>query len=354
MSQLPLLVKALRRLEVDRPPVWLMRQAGRYLSEYRAVKEQHGFLGMCRSAEIAAEVTLQPVRIFDVDAAIIFSDILLPAACLGIEVDFNPGPVVKNPIRSPGDLNSIKVGDPAAKLSYVLDALRIVRSDLEKEVTENRKAVIGFAGAPWTLACYLIDQGPYKHFAGTQIFAQRHSEAFKGFVMLLADLIADYLLAQIEAGADVVQIFDSWGGNLSEEDYRRFALPANQRIIETVRHRAPVVLYVGGGSHLLSSMYDSGADCLSVDWRTSLEKAVSIGDGSRAVQGNLDPAQLFAPVEEVIRHSRKMLGSVMKTKARHRGYVANLGHGVLQETPRESVKAFVDTVKQSRWSDIPA
>lgn len=343
MPKDPLLLRTLRHETIERPPVWLMRQAGRYLPEYRALKEQHGFLGLCRSPELATEVTIQPVRIFDLDAAILFADIMLPAECLGFQIDFTPGPTVANPVRSAADISGLIRRDVAAHMGYVFDAVKMIRGELNRLHSPEPKTLIGFAGAPWTLACYLLDQGPYKHFAGTQVFGEESPETLHRLLAMLSELTAEYLIGQIESGAQMVQLFDTWGGNLSEDDYRRWALPYVRRVFETVGTRCPRALYINGSAHLLSAMVESGADCLSVDWRTSLSAAREACGGKLAIQGNLDPAHLFGEQKSVVARTREMIAGW----GPHRGgYVANLGHGVLQRTPRENVAAFVATVKE--------
>lgn len=341
----PLFVRAIRGEKIERPPVWLMRQAGRYLEEYRAIKEKSSFLEMCRTPELAFEVSMQPIRAFSPDAAIVFADILLPAQCLGIDVAFAPGPKVANPIRTAAELTGRKVTSPRSSLPYVFETIRALKSALTKS-GEEPKAVIGFAGAPWTMACYLIEQGPYKHFERTAIVAKQSPKELQEFLDHVAAMTEEYLLCQVEAGADVVQLFESWGGILPLDDYRRFALPAVQRIVGNLeKQNVPVILYANGSSHLLPALRESGASCISVDSRTSLATACEAVGAKTAIQGNLDPTDLFLPPSEIAVRTRAMMASF----PRRTGYIANLGHGVLQTTPRESVKTFIDTVK-SGWS----
>ncbi|MFN8392151.1 MAG: uroporphyrinogen decarboxylase [Bdellovibrionota bacterium] len=342
-----LFLRALTNKPIERPPVWMMRQAGRYLPEYRAVKEKHTFLEMCKSSELASEVTLQPIRILDPDAAIIFADILLPAECMGIAIDFNPGPKVLTPIQSRDDINALTLLDPATKLHYVMDTVKTVKRELgSQSFSSGPKAVIGFAGAPWTMACYLIAQGVQKHFQGTQVFAQQDPKAFHLLMEKLTALTVDYLLAQRESGADAVQLFDSWAGNLSLDEYRELALPYNRKIVERIKASGtPIILYTNGSAHLLEGMIETGADCLSVDWRTPLGSAQAYAGPDRAIQGNFDPCHLFGDRQRVITRTRAMLESV----DRKSGYIANLGHGILQQTPVENARAFIDTVK-SGWA----
>lgn len=335
-----LLVQTLEAAPVSRPPVWLMRQAGRYMGEYRELKARHGFLKMCLEPELAVEVTMQPLRAFDLDAAIIFSDILIPAKALGFEIDFNPGPVVHNKLRGAADIAALGSAIRPEAVTPVLKAISLLKSELAK-LSGPPKALLGFAGAPWTMACYLIDQGVQKHFQGTQIFARTQAAAFQDLLSILSDITADYLLAQLEHGADAVQLFDSWAGNLSLEDYNALALPWVQKIVEKVkRGGGKVILYVNGSSHLLPAMCASGADCLSLDWRTDLEVAGRLFKG--CIQGNLDPCKLFGSTEDVLSSTREMFEKARSLKGR---YIVNLGHGILQQTPEENVAALVQAVK---------
>lgn len=337
-SSRPLLIRALRGETIPRYPVWLMRQAGRYMPEYRALKEKHGFLTMCKTPELAAEVTLQPIRYLDADAAILFSDILMPAEGMGFSIDFAPGPIIHNPIKAADDVSRIKASEPMTATPYVMDTLRHLKPHL---ATAN-KALIGFAGTPWTLACYLIHQGPFKHFAGTVVFAKRHPQAFSALLEKLSAVVTDYLLAQHESGADVVQLFDSWGGNLSIDEYRHYSLPSIVTIVAALKKRGcPVIVYVGNGAHLLHALKDVGATAISIDWRTEFSDAEKILGATTAIQGNLDPASLFGATNIVTTATLNMLNKVK----RQTRFIANLGHGVLSETPPENVRAFVDTVR---------
>ena len=350
MSTEPLLIQALRHQPLERPPVWLMRQAGRYLSEYRALKEQYSFLELCKSVELALQVTLQPIEILDVDAAIIFADILLPLEPMGINLEFNPGPKIHNPIRQANDVQQLKVVDNFSRLQFVFDLVAQARQELEKLPGEP-KATIGFAGAPWTLASYLIDQGPVKHFLGTQIFAEERPQAFHDLMEKLTLSVSGYLLEQVANGAQAIQLFDTWGGNLSAKDYRRFALPYTQKIIHAVRNTGtPCVLYLNGASHLLDELLESGADCLSIDWRSDLGETegyvVEKSQREVALQGNLNPTLLFQSQENLAQTTREMLARVKRRKS----YIVNLGHGVLPTTPRENVVAFVEQAKKG-WPE---
>lgn len=339
-----LLRKAFTDQELERPPIWLMRQAGRYLPEYRAMKAQHDFLTLCRTPELACEITMQPIHRFRPDAAIIFADILLPAEALGFRIDFAPGPQVANRLKDAQDLAALSKKPDIRSLSYVFDALALVKNELASLAAGGPPiGLIGFAGAPWTMACYLCEQGPYKHFHGTQVFAAEQPQVFSEFLDRISDVTIEYLLGQIENGAEVVQLFDSWAGNLSLEDYRRIALPPVQKIIAGLQKSgAPIILYVNGSSHLLPGMIESGADGLGVDWRTDLAEARALAGGAITLQGNFDPAHLFLPEEQLLSRTRQML----RTQPGKRRYIANLGHGILQRTPVPHAAAFIDCVKQ--------
>lgn len=343
MNEMPILLKSLKRLPVPHAPVWMMRQAGRYLSEYRALKEKYSFLEMCRSVELATEVTLQPIRIINPDAAIVFADILLPLEAMGIEIDFAPGPIIKNPITSSTDITSLKTQDVSKTNGYVFEIVKEVKRNLCLETQSPRKAVLGFAGAPWTLACYLIAQGPHKHYLGTNVYAREHKKSFHLLMDKLTTLIEDYLIGQVEAGADAVQLFDTWGGNLGAKDYEELSLPYVQRIVQTIQSRGcPLVFYVNGSNHLLPQMLASGADCLSIDWRTDLKEAIKQYGERVCFQGNLDPTLLYGSKDEIRARTKEMLSAV-ETQT---GYIANLGHGILSTTPREHAKYFIDVVHE--------
>ena len=336
------LLQALRKESLDRPPAWMMRQAGRYLPEYRALKEKYSFLELCKSPELATEVTLQPMRRFKPDASIIFADILLPIEPLGFDLTFNPGPKIGNPIKTPEDVSRLKPSTDNKGLQYVCAAISQCRGELESLFSDDEpRALFGFAGAPWTMSCYLTHQGIFKHFLGTQVFAARYPQAFTSLIDILTNTLIDYLIAQVEAGAHAIQLFDTWAGNLTQEDYRRLALPSTQKIIEAVKKTGcPVVLYANGCNHLIGAMLESGADALSVDARTSLANL----NPTSCIQGNLDSTLLFSSETLVREHTRSMLNKAQ----RFSGYIANLGHGVLPETPIENVAAFFDEVKKWR------
>jgi len=316
----------------------MMRQAGRYLPEYREVRRRVSFIDLCRDPDLAAEVSLQPFRRFAPDGVIFFSDILVPVQAMGVRVEFDKnGPKVPHPIRTGDDVLRLRRFDPAADLRFTGEILKRLRGEVG-----DSAAVIGFAGAPWTLACYLVEGVSSKSFAPIKQMMGWGQRTLEGLLNLLADVVGDVLSFQIASGAQAVQIFDTWAGELSREDYRRWALPAVTRAIAGIRREGqPVILYVNGCCHLLEAMNDSGADVLSVDWRLSLAEARQRLP-ERALQGNLDPGALLGGTREVRRRVRAMLAETGGI-----GHVVNLGHGVLPQTPIESAEAFFDAVRQA-------
>ncbi len=338
----PLLVSAARREATDRAPVWIMRQAGRYLPEYRAVRANHTFMEMCKTPAIAAEVSLQPVDIIGVDAAIIFSDILIPLEAMGVEVTFTEkGPKLPNPVRTQADIDRLRIPDPAQDVPFVAEAIRILVRELA-----GRVPVIGFSGAPFTLAAYAVDGGGSKDYAATKRLMFQQPAAFAALLDKISDTIARSLIAQVQAGAELVQVFDSWGGILSEADYRQFSLPATRKAIETVRRETgvPVTLYLGGGPHLVDAMVETTADVLSLDWRVDLGKVLDKHGDKVAVQGNLDPMVLYAEPDRI----RAEVARIARSVAGRPGHIWNLGHGILPDIPVEHAKAFVEAAKAAR------
>jgi len=331
-------LRACRREPVDRVPLWLMRQAGRYMPEYRALRKDRTILELCRTPELAAEVTLQPINRFDLDAAIIFADILLPLEGLGIGFHFaeGEGPIIEKPVRSPADVDALKSFDPTDDLGYVLEAIRIVRGELE-----GRVPLIGFAAAPFTLASYMIEGGSSRNYLLMKSFMYQQPEAWDRLMRHVAEMTRDYLAAQIEAGAQAIQMFDSWVGALSPEDYRTYVLPHSARVLEGLaEYDVPRIHFGTNTATLLESMKDAKSEVLGVDWRLPMKKAREIIGPDFAVQGNLDPVLLMAPRDVLV----ERVGGILEQADAGNGYIFNLGHGVLPPTPMESVDAVIETV----------
>ncbi len=331
-------LRACRREPVERVPVWLMRQAGRYMPEYRALRKDRSILELCRTPELAAQVTLQPINRFDLDAAIIFADILLPLEGLGIGFHFaaGEGPVIQKPVRVPEDVNALKSFDPAVDLGYVLEAIRIVRRELDGKVP-----LIGFASAPFTLASYMIEGGSSRNYLLMKSFIYQHPDAWDRLMRLVREMTRDYLAAQIEAGAQAIQLFDSWVGCLSPEDYRAFVLPHSAWVLEELAgYGVPRIHFGTNTATLLELMKEADSEVIGVDWRMPIGRAREIIGPDFAVQGNLDPVLLMAPRELLV---SRLLALLEQANAGH-GYIFNLGHGVLPPTPMQSVDTVIQTV----------
>jgi uroporphyrinogen decarboxylase len=333
---------------LDRPPVWLMRQAGRYMPEYRAIREKTTFLGLCKTVELAVEVSLQPYQAFGTDGVIMFSDILIPPEAMGMKLDFTEkGPVLPEPLRSKEDIDRLIIPDPLEKTGFVMEIL----STLRRELKDNPDVgLLGFAGAPWTLACYMIEGGVSRNYSEIKKMMYNEPQLLHTLLDKLARSVILYLNAQIEAGAQVVQLFDTWAGIVSREHYRQFILPYQQQVIEGLnREKAPVVLYVNGSANVLDLMAQANPDVISLDWLTTLSDArQKIGDRI-ALQGNLDTNALFARPEVLQAQVEAMV-----QEGGPKGYIANLGHGVLPPTPVEHVRLFVKTVQATRFPTPPA
>lgn len=333
-------LKACRCEATDCTPVWLMRQAGRYMPEYRAVRERYGFLQMVKTPEVATEITMQPIQAFAVDAAIIFADILPPLEGMGLQLTYEQGegPVIHNPLQNPADIEALRVPDPRDTVAYTIEAVR-----LTKQALGARAPLIGFSGAPFTLASYAIEGGGSRDYRRVKQLMFADAESWRTLMQKLNALVAEYLIAQAEAGADALQIFDSWAGILSPLDYSEFVLPYTQELISRVRERAPgrPIIYFGTDmSGLYSLLRQTGADVLGVDWRINLDDAwAQVGPGI-AVQGNLDPATLFGPWEAI---ERRAIDIIDRAGGRE-GHIFNLGHGIMTETPVENVRRLVDFV----------
>src|SRR5262245_58190331 len=323
------LLRACQRQPIDRTPVWMMRQAGRYVKEYREIRGKVGFLELCKNPDLAAEVSLQPYRILGVDAVIFFSDILIPVEAMGVDVALtDKGPEIAHPIRSQRDVDALQIPDPSAKVPFVGAIIKRLRQELVNQVP-----LIGFAGAPWTLASYMIEGGGSKSFAEIKALAYRQPRTLHALLDKLAATVSSYLLFQIESGAQVVQLFDTWAGELNRGDYEEFALPYTQKIFEAVGNRVPRILYLNGCSAILESMAKSGADVLSIDWRLSIADARRRVGDRVALQGNLDPCVLLGPKERIVAKTTEIL-----EQAGPGGHILNLGHGILPPTPVENAR----------------
>ncbi len=329
-------LRACRREPVDRTPLWIMRQAGRYLPEYRDLRSRHDFLEVCRTPDLAAEVTLQPVRRFPLDAAILFSDILLPLDAFSIPMTFSPGPKIAKPIRSRAEVGSLMAKPAREAVPFVADSIRIVRRELN-----GRVPLIGFCGAPFTLAAYLVQGEGKEGFGALKQLMFREPATAELLLEKLAVAMADYLRLQIDAGVQAVQIFDSWAGILGTEDYARFALPYVKWLVSSVRDAGvPIIYFVNGAPHLIEAAASAGQDVLGVCWRTPLDQVAKRVGPSIALQGNLDPHVLFADPAFIQSRVTRILDSV----AGRPGHIMNLGHGILPETPIASVEALIEAV----------
>ncbi|HKJ22515.1 MAG TPA: uroporphyrinogen decarboxylase [Gammaproteobacteria bacterium] len=337
------LLRALARLPVDRPPIWIMRQAGRYLPEYRAVRARAGdFLTLCQTPELACEVTLQPIDRFGLDAAIIFSDILTIPHAMGLGLHFvsGEGPCFEHPVRDERGVRGLRAPDARTELGYVMDALRLTRRELA-----GRVPLIGFAGSPWTLATYMVEGGSSRDFAIIKAMLYERPDLLHHLLAVLADAVTDYLNAQIEAGAQAVQIFDTWGGVLTPPAYREFSLAYMQRIVNGLRpvqngERVPVILFTKGGGPWLEDMAATGADVLGLDWQTEPADARRRVGGRVALQGNVDPGVLYAGPERIWREVARTLDAFGPAP----GHIFNLGHGVNPDVPPEHAEAFVEAI----------
>jgi len=320
---------------VDRVPVWLMRQAGRYLPDYMRVRSKCTFLELCKSPELATEVTVQPVDVLGVDAAILFSDILTPVEPMGMKLDFVPGPLFEKPIRTMADVEALKIPKMETDVPYVLEAVKMLRKALE-----NKVPLIGFGGAPFTLACYMVEGKGSKDFAALKKMMYAEPEIYAALMEKITTMDMEYLNAQIKAGAQAIQIFDTWGGMLSPADYERYVLPYTQRLINGLnRTNVPVIHFVKGAGTMLDIVKQAGGDVMGLDWHINLGKARDIL-GDMAVQGNLDPTVLFAPKAVIEREVQRVLDE----NAGRPGLIFNLGHGILPTVPPENAIFMVECV----------
>lgn len=336
-------LRALMRQPVDRTPVWMMRQAGRYLPEYRATRAQAGsFMDLCRNAELACEVTLQPLERFPLDAAILFSDILTIPDAMGLGLRFatGEGPIFDKPIRSMADAKKLYVPDMGSDLGYVMNAVSTIRKALN-----GRVPLIGFSGSPWTLATYMVEGGSSKTFSIIKAMMYDQPATLHHILDVLADSVIEYLNAQIEAGAQAVQIFDTWGGVLTPRDYKEFSLNYMAKIVNGLKRehdgvKVPVILFTKGGGQWLEAMADTGADALGLDWTTDIDDARRRVGDRVAIQGNMDPSMLYASPERI----RQEVGYILEKFGQGSGHIFNLGHGIHPEVKPEHAEAFIKAV----------
>jgi len=338
MSRNDRLLKACRLESADCTPVWFMRQAGRYMKAYRDIREKHSLMEMFKTPELAASITLQPVKAFPLDAAIIFADILLPLEGMGIELEFAPGPVIRNPVRSVADVHRLRIPDPEEALSYVLKSLEMVRKELDGEVP-----LIGFAGAPFTLASYAIEGGASSNYLLAKEFMYREPGAWNLLMDKLSGTILAFLKAQVRSGAQVVQLFDSWVGCLSPADYRDHVLGQTRKIFQGLKEEGiPSIHFGTGTAGLLQSMADAGGDIIGADWRIDIDAAWASIETGAGIQGNLDPVLLTAPWDVL----RNRAGNILDRINGRAGHIFNLGHGILPTAPEAAVKALAEFVHE--------
>jgi uroporphyrinogen decarboxylase len=340
MSQADRFLRACRRQPVDTTPVWLMRQAGRYMAEYRALREQYSILDLVKTPDLATQVTLQPIRAFNLDAAIIFADILPLLESMGLQLEFSKGdgPVIHNPLRTAAEVQALTTLPAEEALNFTLQAIRQVKTELA-----GKLPLIGFSGAPFTLASYAIEGGASRNYLLVKSLMYEQPKTWHILMEKLAVAVGNYLRAQAEAGADALQLFDSWVGALSPADYREYVLPYSREAIEIARQaNAPLIHFSTGTSGMLPLLKEAGGDVIGVDWRIDLAEASRQLGVEVAIQGNLDPVVLFAPIPEIKRQAARLLDSLKDRP----GYIFNLGHGILQHTPVEHVAALVDFIHQ--------
>ena len=339
------LIRALLREPVDRTPVWIMRQAGRYLPEYREVRAKAGsFMNLCQNPELACEVTMQPLRRYDLDAAILFSDILTVPDAMGLGLYFTEGegPKFKNPVRTEKDIEQLPIPDPEQELKYVIDAVRVIRRELDGKVP-----LIGFSGSPWTIATYMIEGGGTKFFANTKAMMFDRPDLMHKLLDKLAQSVTLYLNAQIDAGAQVAMIFDTWGGMLTPRDYNEFSLRYMQKIVKDLtriseERKVPVILFTKGGGHWLNDMAATGCDALGLDWTVNIgDVRKQIGD-KVALQGNMDPCVLYSSPERI----KQEVGSILESFGQGSGHVFNLGHGIHPTIDPEHMGAMISAVQE--------
>lgn len=331
-------LRACRREATDYTPIWLMRQAGRYMAEYRKLREKADFLTVCKTPELAAEVTMQPINAFNLDAAIIFADILLPVEGMGIKLEFQEkkGPIIHNPVRSRKDIDALRIIDAERDIPYLPKAIKIVKQELN-----NKIPLIGFSAAPFTLASYIIEGGHSRNYLETKQMFYNEPAMWNNLMTKIVDVLIIYLKAQVRAGVDVIQLFDSWVGCLSTGDYREYVMPHSKRLIDEIKKEGlPIIHFGTDTATLLTSMKEAGGDVIGVDWRINLDEAWNMLGHDVAVQGNIDPLILFSNEKEI----EKGVKDILNRAEGRAGHIFNLGHGILPRTPVDNVAFLIDTV----------
>ena len=332
-----LLLDALNGDKVSRPPVWMMRQAGRYLPDFMKLKEKYDFFTRCKTPELAAKITLMPIEQIGTDAAILFSDILVVPQAMGVDVEMRKelGPFIPKPIREAKQIEKIVIPDVDDNLNYVFEAIR-----LSKQMIDNRVPLIGFAGSPWTVLCYMVQGQGSKNFDIAKSFCFSQPEAAHVLLEKITTTTIKYLKSKVKAGVNVIQLFDSWGGLLSEDDYQKFSWHYNQKIIDSLKSKTKIISFSKGCWFALPLMAKSGVDALGIDWTCSARNARYLTGGKVTLQGNLDPSRLMSTPKEIEKLTKKMIAEFGVQK-----YIVNLGHGILPNVPVDNAKAFVNTVK---------
>ncbi len=338
----PRILRACKQLPTDCTPVWFMRQAGRYMPEYRSLRKSHSILEICKTPQLAAEVTLQPIKAFNVDAAIIFADLLLPLEAMGLRIEFisGYGPYVYHPIRSPKDVAQL-ITRHVSDLDYVGESIKLVQEELD-----GRIPLIGFVGAPFTMASYMIEGAASRNYMATKSLMWSEPETWKTLMEKLVDVLAGFASLQVSAGADIIQVFDSWVGNLAPTDYERYVLPYSKQLIRRIQDTSVPVIHFGtGNGSFLETFCKAGGEVIGLDWRVEIASSWNRAGRFVAVQGNLDPIALLAPLPELKSRVYNILNSV----AGRTGHIFNLGHGIIPETPMNNVKAVVEMVHEYNW-----
>jgi uroporphyrinogen decarboxylase len=339
MARADRFLKACRKEDVDCTPVWIMRQAGRYLNEYLEVRSKHSFIEVCKSPELAVEVTLQPIRRFELDAAIIFADILLPLEKMGIDFEFtkDDGPQINNPVRSRGEVEKMRVINPMEEMSYLMDAIKMVKHELGGKVP-----LIGFSGAPFTLASYITEGGGSRNYIFTKSMMYQEPDTWRLLMEKLTNMVIAYLDGQIKSGVQAVQVFDSWVGCLSPADYLEFVLPYQKRLMASIDKSVPHIHFAFGASHLLPMIKDAGGDVIGLDWRMNIDEAWKLLNHEPGVQGNLDPVALYGSRDYI----KRRVSDILDRVGNRNGHIFNLGHGILPTTPTDNAKYVIDLVHE--------